>query len=146
MSGGTNQKNVTLPKFFERALQQQVGVARDAAQTGYVPYYGPDVAAFSPMQDAAMQGTNMMADAFGMPSGTGQNYMPQAQEFEGGVMGYSSAPLFEASVDQLRENRPGQAKRIEGFAVDPVTGRVGRYAPSRQPVKLEMSKAAKRGK
>ena len=26
MSGGTNQQKVTLPKFFETALQQQVGM------------------------------------------------------------------------------------------------------------------------
>ena len=59
--GGSKEQSVTLPKFYETALQQQIGMAGDVSQTGYVPYYGPEVAAFSPMQEAAMQGTDMMA-------------------------------------------------------------------------------------
>jgi hypothetical protein len=145
MSGGTNQEKVTLPKFFETALQQQVGLSRDAAQTGYVPYYGPEVAAFSPMQEASFQSTDTMAEAFGMPTTQGQQYMPEAQDF-GGAMGYSSAPIYEGAVSELQARRPGQAQRLQGFAVDPVTGRSGQYTPSMQPVALEMTAAQKRGK
>tara|TARA_Y100000114_G_scaffold150224_1_gene165480 strand:- start:1555 stop:1992 length:438 start_codon:yes stop_codon:yes gene_type:complete len=145
MSGGTNQQRVTLPKFFETALQQQVGMAGDASEAGYVPYYGPDVAAFSPMQEASFQSTDMMADAFGMPTTQGQQYMPEAQNF-GGAMGYSSAPIYEGSVNELQTRRPGQAQRIEGFTVDPVSGQPGQFAPSMQPVALEMTAAQKRGK
>ena len=36
-------------------------MATDLSATGYVPYYGPDVAAFSPLQDASFQRTDMMA-------------------------------------------------------------------------------------
>ena len=120
-------------------------MATDISEFGYTPYYGPDVAAFSPQQQAAFEGTNQMADAFGMPSGSGQQYMPQAQTFEGGIQGYSSAPAFEQSVDQLAMQRPGQADYLESFSIDPMTGTPGSRAGINQPVALEMQ-GGRRGK
>ena len=69
--GGRQNNEVTMPLLQKKALQQGVGMAQDVSALGYVPYYGPDVAAFSPQQEASFQGTNQMADAFGMPSATG---------------------------------------------------------------------------
>lgn len=146
MSGGTSEEKTTLPRFYETALQQQVGLAGDVAKTGYVPYYGPDVAAFSPMQQAAFEGTDVMAGAFGMPTTGGQQYMPAPTQFEGGAMGYSSAPLFQQSVDALAANRPGQAEYLSSFTIDPVTGQPGSRMPTQQPVALEMQGGSRRGK
>lgn len=144
--GGTTQDSVTLPKFYETALQQQIGMAGDVAQTGYVPYYGPEVAAFSPMQQASFQGTDQMASAFGMPTTGGQQYMPQAETFAGGVQGYSSAPIYQQAVDTLSAQRPAQAQQLSSFTIDPVTGALGANAPTMQPVALEMQGGSKRGK
>jgi len=143
--GGRSNTEVTMPKFAETALQQGIGMAEDVSATGYVPYYGPDVAAFSPQQQAAFEGTNQMAQAFGMPSASGQQYMPEAQTFEGGIQGYSSAPAFEQSQAQLAAQRPGQASYIDSFTIDPVTGELGSNAAGNQPVALEMS-GGRRGK
>ena len=58
-----------------------------------------------------------MADAFGMPSATGQQYMPQAQTFDGGIQGYSSAALtrpYELAIRRL-------VKRLS-CSLHPVTG------------------------
>ena len=137
--GGRSNTEVTMPKFAETTLQQGIGMAKDVSALGYTPYYGPDVAAFSPQQQAAFQGTNQMADAFGMPSASGQQYMPQAQTFDGGIQGYSSAPAFEQSIDQLAAQRPGQAAYIDSFTIDPITGEPGSRAGVNQPVALEMS-------
>jgi len=146
MSGGTNQKNITLPKFYETALQQQIGQARDTAQIGYTPYYGPDVAAFSPMQEAAFQNTNDASAAFGMASADPTaSYMPETTTM-GGVTGYASQPLLDASMDAFRADRPGQASFIDSMTIDPVTGRPGSNSIQNQPVALEMSAAQKRGK
>lgn len=144
--GGSTQSDVTVPKFFETALQQSVGMGTDVAQTGYVPYYGPDVAAFSPMQQAAFEGTNQMASAFGMPTADNQSYMPQAETFAGGVQGHSAAPLYQESVDALAANRPAQKAYLDSFSIDPVTGAAGSRGPSSQPVALEMQGASRRGK
>ena len=143
--GGRSNTETTMPKFAETALQQGIGMATDMSALGYTPYYGPDVAAFSPQQQAAFEGTNQIADAFGMPSGSGQQYMTQAQTFEGGIQGYSSAPAFEQSVDQLAMQRPGQADYLESFSIDPMTGTPGSRAGINQPVALEMQ-GGRRGK
>lgn len=136
--GGRQNTEKTMPRFAETAIQQGIGLARDVSGMGYVPYYGPDVAAFSPQQEAAFRGTDVMAESFGMPTTSGAQYMPQAQTFDGGIQGYSSAPAFEQSVDQLAMQRPGQAAYLESFTVDPLTGEVGSRSAARQPVALEM--------
>ena len=143
--GGRSNTETTMPKFAETALQQGIGMAGDVSALGYTPYYGPDVAAFSPQQQAAFEGTNQMANAFGMPSASGQQYMPEAQTFDGGIQGYSSAPAFEQSQAQLAAQRPGQASYIDSFTIDPVTGELGSNAAGNQPVALEMS-GGRRGK
>ena len=144
MSGGTKEDKVTLPKFYETALQQQIGMAGDASATGYVPYYGPDVAAFSPMQQAAFQGTDQMASAFGMPTTGGQQYMPAPTTFADGTQGYSSQPLFQQSVDALAAARPAQAEHLGSFTMNPQTGAYGANAALNQPVALEMQGGGRR--
>lgn len=144
--GGSQSQETTLPAWYETGLQQGVGMGRDVSQTGYVPYYGPDVAAFSPLQQASFQGTDTMASAFGMPTTGGQQYMPQAETFAGGVQGYSSAPIFEQAKETLAAKAPAQADYLASFSIDPVTGAVGSRAPSQQPVALEMQGGGGGGK
>ena len=136
--GGRRNKETTMPKFMETAIQQGIGMGTDAAQVGYVPYYGPDVAAFSPMQNAAFAGTDAMAQAFGMPTAGNQSYFPEATQMGGG-MGYSSGDIYDAAVAELQAKRPAQAEYIDSFVIDPVTGQAGVNAPTRQPVAIEMS-------
>lgn len=143
--GGRQDTEKTMPKFAETAVQQGIGLARDVSGMGYVPYYGPDVAAFSPQQEAAFRGTDVMAEAFGMPTTGGAQYMPQAETYEGGVRGYAAAPTFEQARGELAAQRPGQAQYLESFTVDPMTGRAGARTAARQPVALEMQ-GGRRGK
>ena len=97
--GGETVNAVNAPKFAETAEQQKIGMGRDLAGMGYVPYFGPDIASLSPLEQAAYQGTDMMAGAFGMPTTGGASYMPEATTFAGGVQGYSSAPMFGEAND-----------------------------------------------
>lgn len=144
MSGGSKSNQKNLPKFYEQDLQQGMDFAQDVSAVGYTPYYGPDVAAFSPMQNASFDSTNMMAGAFNMPTADPANYMPEPTTFANGIQGYSSAPLYNEAVDALAANRPGQKNYIDSFFVNPVTGAPGANQPSAQPVNYEMT--AKRGK
>ena len=144
--GGEQTTEATLPKWQEQAYQQGLNMAKDVSQVGYVPYYGPDVAAFSPLQQASFQGTDVMASAFGMPTTGGQQYMPQAETFAGGVQGYSSAPIFTQAKEALATNAPAQSQYLASFGIDPVTGAVGSRAPSQQPVALEMQGSSGGGK
>lgn len=136
--GGSSNKEATLPAWQEKAYQQGINLAKDVSATGYVPYSGPEVAAFSPMQEAAFSGTDQMANAFGMQGTGGQQYMPQAQDFGNGVQGYSSIGVYDDAVAAHRQRAPAQADYLASFGIDPVTGKVGSNAASRQNYKLEM--------
>jgi len=138
--GGTQTQKPYVPRFAETAMQQGIGMATDLAplQDTYTPLYGPQVAALSPLEQASMQGTDMMAGAFGMPTSGNQSYLPQAQTYEGGIQGYSARPMVESMISRFREERPAQAEYRESFGIDPVTGEVGSRAPENQPVALEL--------
>lgn len=119
--GGSQTSSVEVPKWLERAAQSNLGRADDISRIGYVPYYGPDVAAFTPMQQAAFSGTNQAAGAFGMPAAV-PPMLPEAQTFAGGVQGYSSAPMYEEALAALQAANPGQYAAITGMFIDPTTG------------------------
>lgn len=141
--GGSQTTSVQIPEYIEKAAQRNLNKAEAISQIGYTPYYGPDVAAFTPMQQAAMQNTVGAASAFGMAAPSDPMAgMPQAQNF-GGVMGYSSAPIYEAAVDQLRARRPGQYNAMTGLFVDPYTGAASSYRlPTIDYTTMETASAA----
>lgn len=130
--GGSTTSSVEIPEYIERAAQENLNRAQAIAQMGYVPYYGPDVAAFTPMQEAAMQNVASAAGAFGLatPTGASVTGMPTATEYAGGIRGYSSAPMFEQAQAELAARRPAQKSYIDSFFIDPVTGQYGANAPA----------------
>lgn len=121
MSGGSQTSETKIPEWLSGAAQQALARANSVAAIPYAPYFGPDVAAMTPMQEAAASNINAGASAFGMaaPTGTG---MPEAQTFAGGVRGYSSAPMYEAAVNELKTRYPGAYNAIMGQFSDPMTG------------------------
>jgi hypothetical protein len=125
--GGSKTTRTEIPAYIEDAAKSNLGLADKISNIGYTPYYGPDVAAFTPMQDASFQNTQDAASAFGMNAGAGQ-YMPEATEFAGGGMGYSSAPMFEQSVENLAQFRPAQSQYMDTFFMNPQTGEAGSNA------------------
>lgn len=130
MSGGKGGGRTTkteIPAYIEDAAKSNLALADKISNIGYTPYYGADVAAFSPMQDAAFQNTQDAASAFAMNTGEGQ-FMPEATEFAGGAMGYSSAPMFEQSVENLAQFRPAQSQYMDTFFMNPQTGDAGSNA------------------
>ena len=144
--GGSSTTKPTVPKFLETGYQQGIGMGRDLSAMPYMPFYGPDVAAMSPLEQASFQGTDVMASAFGMPTSGGQQYLPAPTQFEGGAMGYSSAPIFEQAVSELETRRPAQADYYNSFFIDPMTGEMGSRTIENQPVALEMQGGGRRGK
>jgi len=123
--GGSQTTQVSVPKYIEDAGKANLARADEIALIGYTPYYGPDVAAFSPMQNASFQNTADAASAFGMgPMGPQGNMggMPAPTTYAGGVSGYSSAPMYEQALMELQAQRPGQYNAIMAPFIDPVTG------------------------
>ena len=133
--GGSTTSSVTIPEYIEAAAQRNLNKAERISQIGYTPYYGPDVAAFTPMQQAAFQGTAQTAGAFGLPGGDMSQQdimggMPAPTTYAGGVQGYSAAPIYEESLQALGESRPGQKAYIDSFFIDPYTGAApGDFSP-----------------
>jgi hypothetical protein len=133
--GGSTTSSVTIPEYIEAAAQRNLNKAERISQIGYTPYYGPDVAAFTPMQQAGFQNIADTAGAFGMAAPTTQQDimggMGPATTYAGGVQGYSSAPIYEQALQTLGERRPGQKAYIDSFFIDPYAGgsAAGNFAP-----------------
>ena len=127
--GGSTSSSITIPEYIEEAARRNLAKAEGISQIGYVPYYGPDVAAFTPFQQAGFQQTADVASAFGLASPTAQadvmGGMAPPTQYAGGVSGYSAAPMYEQSVAELAARRPAQKEFIDSFFIDPVTGQVG---------------------
>ena len=111
--GGSQTQAQQMPKFLEDAAKYNIDMAKQAGQVGYMPYYGPDVAALTPQQEQAMQTNFSAQQAYGMvdPMAQFSTGMPQAQEFAGGVRGYSSGNLFDQAVAELAARDPEQAAK-----------------------------------
>lgn len=131
--GGSTTSSVEIPEYIEKAAQRNLNKAERISQLGYVPYYGPDVAAFTPMQQASFQNTADVAGAFGMGTPMSQQDimggMGAPTQYAGGVSGYSSAPLYEQSLNELAMQRPAQKSYMDSFFINPYTGGYGSNAP-----------------
>lgn len=126
--GGKTTTEVKIPEWLESAARSNIGRAENVAGLGYTPYYGPDVAAMTPMQTAAGQGINTAAGAFGLGTTDLSMGMPAPQTFAGGVQGYSSGGLYDQSLAELQRRAPGQYNAITGMFINPQTG--GQYGAS----------------
>lgn len=137
--GGRETTEVKIPEWLEAAAKENLARGQGVANIGYTPYYGPDVAAMTPLQIASNQGLSSAAGAFGLGGGglsMGTEGMPTPQTFAGGVQGYSSGGLYDQALAELEARRPGQYNAITGMFVDPVTGAAPAlsFGPSVQPM------------
>jgi len=122
--GGSSTSKVEYPREIMDPAVRNIQRGEGLARLGDIPYMGPDVAALTPRQQAAMQNTDGALSAFGMgTSGPVNAGMPQAQDYNG-MSAYSSYPMYQQSVDAFRQARPGQAAARDDFFIDPVTGQM----------------------
>ena len=106
--GGGRTTKTEIPEYIEDAAKSNLALADKISNIGYTPYYGADVAAFTPMQDAAFQNTQDAASAFGMNTGAGQ-YAPEPTEFAGGVI----ADVIAVTLDQAQHGQHRNADQPE---------------------------------
>lgn len=117
--GGSQTTSVEIPDWLEAAAQDAITRAQSAAGVGYMPWTGPDVAALTPLQNAAMGSTNAAASAFGLPqAGSG---LPAPQTFAGGVQGYSSYPMYQQALGQIDPAQLARYNAAMGWT-QPATG------------------------
>lgn len=110
--GGQKSQQVTeIPAWLAEPTKRNLARAEQIQQLEYQPWTGLDVAAQTPMQQAANQMTANAAGAFGMlPQGFDANAgMPQAQTI-GGATGYSGFPMYEAALAEANQLDPQSAE------------------------------------
>ena len=109
--GGGQSTKTEIPAWAEAATKRNLARAEEVQKIGYMPYYGPDVAGFTPTQQSAMANNLAAASAFGMDvPADAMAGMPQAQPFGGGMSGYSSGGLFDQAVADFEARKPAYAK------------------------------------
>ena len=134
--GGSQKTEVEIPSWIQGPASRNLQRAEQLAQVGYMPYYGPSVAAFTPMQTQAMQSTADAAAVFGLaPQMDVTAGMPEAQDF-GGIQGYGTGQMFEQALSDLAANQPAQAAAFNRLFTGPQaggllspTGPMGGYLP-----------------
>jgi hypothetical protein len=138
--GGSRQTTSTLPAWVQAPAERNIGRAEAAQKIGYMPFYGPDIAAFNPTQQAAFNTNIGAAEAFGMlPQGSltaMQGMAPDPQTFAGGLQGYSSGALFDQALAELEARRPGQVAQYNKMFVNPFSGAQPEPVPKQQIIKL----------
>ena len=125
--GGSTTTEVKVPEYFAKAAEQNLDYAGRAADVGYVPYSGPEIAAFSPAMTSAFDNTNDMAGAYGMKQMDYSNGygVPAPTRFADGSMGYSTMPQYNQMMAQFARERPAQKAAIDNFFINPLTGAGG---------------------
>jgi hypothetical protein len=120
--GGTQTSEGKIPAYIEHYAKQNLQRAAEVAQLGYQPYYGPDVAAMTPLQETAMDNNASAANAFGMAAPAQNSMMGAPTQYANGVRGYSSQPIYQNAVDDYTAANPEQAAQYNalfGNTVEP---------------------------
>lgn len=129
IGGGSETTKTEIPGYLKDASQDALARGAAVSDLGYVPYMGPEVAAFQDAQLAAMGNNRSMASSLGLDAGPAFT-PPPAQDYGGGVRGYGSYDPFMQAMEQLKAERPGQYDYITSMFIDPVTGQAGPRAMS----------------
>ena len=118
--GGSNTTTASIPKWAEEPTKRNLARSEVAQQVGYQPYMGADLAAVNSTQMGAMQNQLDAASAFGLSApSTPMQGMPEAQDFGGGMMGYSAFPLFEQAQQELARKNPEQQEIYDSLFGNP---------------------------
>ena len=138
--GGSTETKVEVPQYLQDAAIANLDYAGQMADIGYIPYAGPEIAAFNSAQRRAFDNTNDMAGAYGLEQANySKGYgVPKPTRFADGSKGYSSMPQYNQMMKQFARDRPAQKQAIDNFFINPLTGRGGpssyNPAPAEAPV------------
>jgi hypothetical protein len=134
---GSESTQASVPKYIEDASKDAIGLAQGRNKLGFAPFYGPEVAAFNPMQMQAMEGSNLMAQSLGLP--TQQQQMPAPTDFGGGILGHSSQPLYQNNMDMFQKANPdlfAALRALTGGGMDPQGAQQGQPMANAGPARF----------
>jgi hypothetical protein len=113
MSGGKGGSSTQkLPGYLKDFQKRNIARGENLADIGYMPYTGPEIAAVNQWEEVANLNQNQMSGAFNMGTvpGSVASRMPETVS-AGGVEGYSSFPVFQQAVEELRNVAPDYDQR-----------------------------------
>jgi len=112
--GGSTTQKTEIPDWLKEPSVRNLARAEETQKIGYMPWQGPDMAAFNPIQTAAMQQNIGAAEAFGL-SPVGSLTPLQGTTFAGGTQGYSGMPLYEQALAELKTKQPGDVAKYNNL-------------------------------
>jgi hypothetical protein len=115
--GGKKTQETTIPEWLRGPAARNLQRAEAVQQIEYMPYYGPDVAAFTPAQNAAFDANIGAAEAFGLLAPntlTATSGMPTPTDWDG-FSGYSSQPMYESALAELKAKQPGAVAQYDAL-------------------------------
>lgn len=116
--GGKQTSQTSIDPALRAAALENLALAKQVGQLGFVPYTEATVAGLSPSQIAAMQNTSMGASAFGLNAAPA----PTAGDL-------SPYQIYQTALSNMA---PGQRAFIESMFINPMTG-AGPTAAFMQP-------------
>ena len=103
--GKKTTTETTVPEWVRAPADRNLQRAEALQQIEYMPYYGAEVAAFNPNQEAAMQNNANAGAAFGLLAPTdAMAGMPTPTTYDNGMKGYSSIPMYDQAKKELAAN------------------------------------------
>jgi len=115
--GGSETTKTEIPAWIRDPAIRNLARAEAVQRIPYMPYYGGDVAAFTPTQNAAFQSNINAAEAFGLLAPntlTPTSGMPTPTDFDG-FTGYSSQPMYESALAELKAKQPGAVAQYDAL-------------------------------
>ena len=96
---GSETTETTLPDWLQQPVQRNIQRAEDLQTLPFMPYRGPEVAAFNPNQVSAFQNNADAARAFGFNAPVdAMGGMPEASKYADGSFGYDSNSLYDQAL------------------------------------------------
>ncbi len=116
--GGSETTETTIPDWIKQPAIRNLQRAEDVQRIEYMPYYGADVAAFTPTQNAAFEANIRAGEAFGLLAPghglTATSGMPTPTDYDG-FTGYSSQPMYESALAELKAKQPGAVAQYDAL-------------------------------
>lgn len=96
--GGSQETTVELDPRLEQGAVEAITGALNSASLPFNTNQGPQFAAFTPQQEAAFQGANDAAAAFGLPTSGNLGIVPAQQTAMPGLQAYSTGALYDQAM------------------------------------------------
>ena len=113
---GSETTETTLPDWLQQPVQRNIQRAEDLQRLPFMPYRGPEVAAFNPNQVSAFQNNADAARAFGFNAPVdAMGGMPEASKYADGSFGYDSNSLYDQALLDSQAYDPAAFNKYQSF-------------------------------